>query len=54
MSDYENKTEIVKTKKQNTANHKTGDKVIKFSKLKKKGRNIWYKKKIKKNHGIHS
>jgi hypothetical protein len=31
MSDYENETEIEKTDKQNAANHKTGDKVIKFS-----------------------
>jgi len=32
MSDYENKTETVKTKKQNAANHKTGDKAIRFLK----------------------
>jgi len=56
MSDYKNKTEIEKTKKQNTAHHKTGKKVIKLSKCKKnkQGRNIWYMKKRKKNHGIHS
>jgi hypothetical protein len=30
MSDYENKTEIVKTKKKNAANHKIGHKVTKF------------------------
>lgn len=35
MSDYKNKTEIEKMKKQNAAHHKIGDKVIKFSKLKK-------------------
>ena len=47
MSDYENKTELVKTKKQNTANHKTGDKVIKFSKLKKKRKKYMVQKKDK-------
>ena len=47
MSDYENKIEIVKTKKQNAVNHKTGDRVIKFSRKKKGGggRNMWYTKK---------